>query len=82
MPFQKLRICEAVDSPCEMLPLREAENRIAGDFVILYPPDAPLIVPGEIITKEVIRDIGMWTDRGYSVMGVDNGRISCVRSEK
>ena len=81
MPAPILRICEAVDSLCEMLPLREAENRISGDFVILYPPDAPLIVPGEIITKEVIRDIGMWTDRGYSVMGVDNGRISCVRSE-
>ena len=82
IPDPILRISEAVDSPCEMLPLREAENRISGDFVILYPPDAPLIVPGEIITKEVIRDIGMWTDRGYSVMGVDNGRISCVRSEK
>ena len=74
MPAPILRICEAVDSLCEMLPLREAENRISGDFVILYPPDAPIIVPGEII-------IGMWTDRGYSVMGVDNGRISCVRSE-
>ena len=81
IPDPILRISEAVDSPCEMLPLREAENRISGDFVILYPPDAPLIVPGEMITKEVIRDIGMWTDRGYSVMGVDNGRISCVRSE-
>ncbi len=82
MPVQKLRICEAVDAPCEVLPLREAEDRISGDFVILYPPDAPLIVPGELITKEVIEGIEMWIDRGYSVMGVDNGNISCVISEK
>ncbi|MFZ7119409.1 MAG: aminotransferase class I/II-fold pyridoxal phosphate-dependent enzyme [Eubacteriaceae bacterium] len=34
--------------------IQEAKNKIAGDFIIPYPPGVPLIIPGEIINEEVL----------------------------
>ena len=34
-----------------------SEGMIAGDYGYVYPPGIPFIVPGEIVTKEIICDI-------------------------
>ena len=46
------------------------EGAVAGEYVYVYPPGIPFIVPGEIVTKEVICDIIKARASGYEVHGV------------
>ncbi len=73
---EELRIAEAMDGEKERVELREAEGRRAAGFVILYPPDVPVVVPGELFTREKLIHIFRWIDCGYDVMGVENGRVT------
>ena len=68
---QVMKISDALDAECETVALERAVGRVCADFVILYPPDVPLIVPGEIYTEEKVSEIRGWIERGFSVMGVD-----------
>lgn len=52
------------------IPLEEAQGRTAAEFVNLYPPGIPVLVPGEIVDKEMIQMINMYLEGGYTVQGV------------
>lgn len=43
----------SIDDDSEQTDFDKSINKIANEFVFAYPPDIPLIVPGEIITKEI-----------------------------
>ncbi len=47
-----------------------ASGRISADFINLYPPGIPLIVPGEIFTDELINSILSFIDQGLNAQGV------------
>ena len=51
------RIHEALESPGESVLLEKAEGKICREFVYLYPPGIPMLVPGEIISREVLGKI-------------------------
>lgn len=53
--FKKaISIKEAVFSDFEIIDATKSENRIYADINIHCPPAVPIIIPGEVITKEVI----------------------------
>ena len=56
--------------PSEIAALEESAGRYAGEFVNLYPPGVPLLVPGERITEKLCRDIIRNVEAGLSVQGV------------
>ncbi len=61
------------------IPLSEAEGKIAGEFVNLYPPGIPILVPGEVIGKAQIEKIEQSIAMGLCVQGVDaQGRLLFV----
>ena len=41
--------------------MQESEGRIAGEFLYLYPPGIPLLVPGERISEEIVQ---LWLASG------------------
>lgn len=45
---------EALFSPAEALPLRDALGRISAQQVAPYPPGVPVVVPGERIEKKTV----------------------------
>lgn len=63
-------LTEAWDGEREEIPLEESGGRLAGEFVNLYPPGIPLLVPGERITGELSRRIRAWLRQGLTVQGV------------
>ncbi len=91
LPKTAMKISEAWDEEKEAVSLPEAEGRISGEFITLYPPGIPLIVPGEIFDRKLIDEIGKYLDYGMNLQGVlteersgekviINGReILCVR---
>lgn len=50
--------------------LNQCEDKIAGEFVNLYPPGIPILVPGERINHDVIRRIQDYIDAGLSIKGL------------
>jgi arginine/lysine/ornithine decarboxylase len=60
---------EAVDQPTEMVPMVMAKDRIMGDYIYLYPPGIPLLVPGEILDERQIQQIEYYESQGLDVHG-------------
>ncbi|MDC7279236.1 aminotransferase class I/II-fold pyridoxal phosphate-dependent enzyme [Butyrivibrio fibrisolvens] len=58
------------------VPLAHAEGKVSAAMVCLYPPGAPLIVPGEEISKEAIKVIHEAKAKGLHVTGMDVERES------
>lgn len=53
----------------ESLPLEQTEGRIAGEFVMCYPPGIPIIAPGERVTADIIQHIAFAKEKGCSLQG-------------
>ena len=65
-----MKLSEAWDRPTEETLLKEAKGKVAGDFINLYPPGIPLIVPGEEFSEELIQDICGYIEEDLNVQGV------------
>ena len=63
-------IGQAWDTPKEWVLLKDAEGKTAGEYVNLYPPGSPIIVPGEIFTKDILTEIAAYRQQGFHVQGV------------
>ena len=70
-PDAVLKISDAYMAEEESVPLREAKGRIVSEFVNLYPPGIPLLVPGEKIDDKMIPMIEAYLDNGYAVQGIE-----------
>lgn len=58
--------------------IQDAEGYCANEFIGLYPPGTPILVPGERITKSHIDDLQKYIDCGYEVTGITNGKIKII----
>lgn len=78
IPIKKLEPYEVFDKKVKVVLLDNAINKIAGDAIIPYPPGIPLVVGGEVITKECIEIVKNYLRGNKQVIGVDNNKISIV----
>lgn len=62
---------QAWEASRESVLLEESVGRYAGEFVDLYPPGIPVLVPGERITEELCRKILSCVRQGLTVQGVE-----------
>jgi len=51
------------------LMLQESEGEISAEYMYLYPPGIPLIVPGEKISGEFIEKVLQYKKLGHSIQG-------------
>lgn len=63
-------IYKAWDSDYDILRLDQATGACSADFINLYPPGIPLVVPGEIITQKLIDDLKRFIKQGMNVQDV------------
>ena len=54
IPSQVYPLQDAFVMEKEVIHWSEAANRVAGQFILRYPPGIPLLVPGELITREIV----------------------------
>ncbi|WP_035792030.1 aminotransferase class I/II-fold pyridoxal phosphate-dependent enzyme [Butyrivibrio sp. AE3006] len=86
IPRAVFPLYKAWDAEFEYIDISEAAGRIAGDFINLYPPGIPLIVPGETFDKDLIAEIGEYINAGMNVQGVEiahagDRRLKVIKSE-
>lgn len=76
-------VYEAIESEQEMICLEECQGRAAGEWITVYPPGIPLIVPGEIFTETVIGKLLYCRGQGFTIEGMrdDNRKVCVVRKE-
>lgn len=72
---------EAWDAEQEEVELAQAQGRVAGEFMNLYPPGTPIAVPGERLTSEVIQMLQNCLDAGLTVQGIDKEKKVWVLRE-
>ena len=52
--------------------LEEAAGESAGEFINLYPPGIPLLVPGEVIEEGMILQIQKYRKSGLQIQGISS----------
>lgn len=60
---------DAFFSDTEYIPIKEAAGYISADQIMIYPPGIPLLVPGEVITEEIIKEYTRLIRQGNKVIG-------------
>ena len=60
-------------------PLCEAKGQIACEFLNLYPPGIPIVVPGEKIDDGIIEAVQSGLDMKLNMLGVEDGKIKVLQ---
>ena len=74
-PVQCRPVWEVKNGEKKRIPLEESMDEIAADYIYLYPPGIPVLVPGEKITKEIVANIKYYLYNGYNVPALSEGTI-------
>lgn len=57
LPQRRFTISEALNADGEMCDIDQAEGKVSCEYVRAYPPGVPIIVPGEVIDREVLSQL-------------------------
>ena len=67
-PFQVIRPRSAYHATGKLIPLKDAVNHISKESIMIYPPGIPLIVPGEVLTRDLVRRIEAYKKNGVTIL--------------
>lgn len=67
----------AVNQKKKWIDFDRAEGQIAGDYVYLYPPGSPILVPGEKINAKVLEKIQEYLYNNMEIKGLSNHQL-CI----
>lgn len=62
----------------ESLPARVCVGRISTAMVVPYPPGIPLLVPGQLITEEIVNVLLAYRDYGIEIHGMHDGILRVI----
>lgn len=79
VPQQALDMSAAIKHETEQVDLAHAIGRIAAGFVTPYPPGVPLVVPGEIIDRNVVDYLCLCCDQGWEVRPAGGENITVIK---
>ena len=72
-------IAQALYSRSEAVLFSASEGRVSAEFLMLYPPGVPLLVPGERIPAETIRFTLEMQQHGYTLTGPADYSLQQIR---
>lgn len=78
---KKMELYQAMEEETVTVSFDRAAGRISGAMVSLYPPGIPVLLPGEEITKDFIKNIRECQKLGLNVQGIAdilNERIDVI----
>jgi len=79
IPTLALSPRDAFYAETESVPLAEADGRIIAEFIMVYPPGIPILLPGEVISQENIDYIVEHVEIGLPVQGPEDKTIRNVK---
>ncbi len=79
IPHLSLTPRDAFLGETELVPFKEAAGRIIAEFIYVYPPGIPILLPGEIISQENIDYITDHIQVGLPVKGPEDRTVTNVK---
>lgn len=79
MPALAMNPREAFYAPTEQVPITAAEGRVMAEFVMVYPPGIPILMPGEVVTWHNIQYILDHVAAGLPVQGPEDESIQTIK---
>jgi arginine decarboxylase len=79
IPHLSLTPRDAFYGETELMPFRESAGRIIAEFIYVYPPGIPILLPGEVISQENIDYIVDHIEVGLPVKGPEDRTITNVK---
>lgn len=81
-PVVELPIGEAFYREKQVVELEKAIGKISADYIIPYPPGIPIVIPGEVITYEIYKEVLNLSQNGVEIIGpldYNRGKIRLVK---
>ncbi|MBR6916363.1 MAG: hypothetical protein IKN36_08385, partial [Clostridia bacterium] len=78
IPERVMTAREAVSRSRILAALDEAEGKISAGYVFAYPPGVPILIPGERVTRESVREIREAQKSGIRVVGAEENGVATV----
>lgn len=69
---------EAFFAEKEAVPLKQAVGRICAEFIVSFPPDMPIVVPGERITDEIVEYITRLKENNMMTVGMQDPSLYTI----
>lgn len=63
----------------EIIPFKQSADRIIAEFIYVYPPGIPILLPGEVISQDLIDYITEHIEVGLPVKGPEDRTIDYVK---
>lgn len=79
IPLLALSPRDAFYSEVEVVTIEESVGRVIAEFVMVYPPGIPILIPGEIISQENIDYIKENLEGGLPVQGPEDPELKTIR---
>ncbi|MBB6729538.1 aminotransferase class I/II-fold pyridoxal phosphate-dependent enzyme [Cohnella zeiphila] len=79
IPHLSLSPRDAFYGETESVPLTESAGRIIAEFIYVYPPGIPILLPGEIISQENIDYIVEHLEVGLPVKGPEDRSVREIK---
>ncbi|MNY63053.1 Arginine decarboxylase [compost metagenome] len=70
---------DAFYADTQVVPFRESAGYIIAEFIYVYPPGIPILLPGEVITQDNIDYIIDHVEIGLPVKGPEDRSINFVK---
>ena len=65
-----MSVYEAQKSESVPVKIEEAQGKVSGEFLYLYPPGIPLLVPGEVISHKLISHVKEFKKMNMNINGL------------
>ncbi|MBB6693034.1 aminotransferase class I/II-fold pyridoxal phosphate-dependent enzyme [Cohnella xylanilytica] len=79
IPHLSLTPRDAFYGETEIVPLEESAGRIIAEFIYVYPPGIPILLPGEVISQDNIDYIVDHLDVGLPVKGPEDRSVRQIK---
>ncbi|MDF2520668.1 MAG: aminotransferase class I/II-fold pyridoxal phosphate-dependent enzyme [Clostridia bacterium] len=79
IPKMELMPWEAVYRQSEDVPLMQSVGCISGEMIIPYPPGIPIVMPGEVITREILDYALDCLYNGIKINGVKDAGLKFIQ---
>ncbi|MCR5419937.1 MAG: aminotransferase class I/II-fold pyridoxal phosphate-dependent enzyme [Lachnospiraceae bacterium] len=73
-PIKRISSFEALKETGNRINLKDAMGRICADYISIYPPGIPVLVPGEEISVQIIEALNRAIEEKLNVQGVTDNR--------
>lgn len=82
-PEKQMEPYQAEEAAHGCIRLEEAAGQVSADYIYLYPPGIPMIVPGEILTEPMIQMVRQCQAVGLDVEGMpETDTINIVKNAR